>query len=35
MCYIHDLVFIWQCRVFETMNMTNINEVVTAALART
>ena len=34
-CYIHDLVFIWQCRVFETMNMTHIIEVDTAALART
>lgn len=35
MCYIHDLVFIWQCRAFETMDMTNIIEVATASLART
>jgi hypothetical protein len=34
-CYIHDLVFIWQCRVFETMDMTNIIEVATAVVART
>ena len=33
--YIHDLVFIWQCRVFKTMDMTNIIEVATAAIART
>ena len=35
MCYIHELVFIWQCRVYETMDMTNIIEVVTAAFAKT
>ena len=34
-CYIHDLVFIWQCHIFKTMDMTNIIEVATAALART
>ena len=34
-CYIHDLLFIWQWRVFETMDMTNIIKVATAALART
>ena len=34
-CYIHDLVFIWQCRVFKFMDMTNIIEVTTSALART
>ena len=35
MCYIHELVFIWQCRVYENMDMTNIIEVVTAAFAKT
>ena len=34
-CYIHDLEFNWQCRVFKIMDMTNIIKVATAAFART
>ena len=33
--YIYDLVFIWQCRVYETMDMTNIIEVAMTAFAKT